>query len=128
MGEFFSKFNMKIFKDVFSGDELFSDTYPMTLKDNVMWEVVGKYETRKEGEIVLAGANASEDAQGEDDGGDDSQAVSGIDVVLNHQLVETGFRRQERLHRILEGLHEKSPQILRRERSCRRNRRIQSKH
>ena len=50
-----------------------------------------QYETRKEGEIVLAGANASEDAQGEDDGGDDSTAVSGIDVVLNHQLVETGF-------------------------------------
>merc|ERR1712088_49377 len=90
MGEFFSKFNMKIFKDVFSGDELFSDTYPMTLKDNVMWEVVGKYETRKEGEIVLAGANASEDAQGEDDGADES-SVSGVDVVLNHQLVETGF-------------------------------------
>lgn len=82
---------MKIYKDVFSGDELFSDTYPMTLKDNVMYEVVGKYETRKEGQIVLAGANASEDAQGEDDGGDDSTAVSGIDVVLNHQLVETGF-------------------------------------
>jgi len=82
---------MKIYKDVFSGDELFSDTYPMTLKDNVMYEIVGKYETRKEGEVVLAGANASEDAQGDDDGGDDSTAVSGIDVVLNHQLVETGF-------------------------------------
>ena len=25
-----------------SGDELFSDTYPMTLKDNVMYEIVGK--------------------------------------------------------------------------------------
>merc|ERR1719500_1441665 len=82
---------MKIYKDVFSGDELFSDTYPMSLKDNVMYEIVGKYETRKEGEVVLAGANASEDAQGDDDGGDDGTAVSGIDVVLNHQLVETGF-------------------------------------
>merc|ERR550534_2099840 len=35
-----------------------------------MYEIVGKYETRKEGEVVLAGANASEDAQGDDDGGD----------------------------------------------------------
>ena len=26
----------------FSGDELFSDTYKVTLKDNVMYEVVGK--------------------------------------------------------------------------------------
>merc|ERR1719491_2204571 len=62
----------------------------MTLKDNVMYEVVGKYETRKEGEVVLAGSNASEDAQGED-GGDEAGSVSGVDIVLNHQLVETGF-------------------------------------
>ena len=49
-----------------------------------------QYETRKEGEVVLAGANASEDAQGDDEG-DDGTSVSGIDVVLNHALVETGF-------------------------------------
>merc|ERR1711862_1067400 len=65
------------------------DTYKITLKDNVMYEVIGKYETRKEGEIVLAGANASEEA-GDDEGTDES-SVSGIDIVLNHQLVETGF-------------------------------------
>ena len=33
---------MKIFKDVFSGDELFSDPYPIKLVDGVMWEVQGK--------------------------------------------------------------------------------------
>jgi len=82
---------MKIYKDVFSGDELFSDTYPMSLKNNVMYEIIGKYETRKEGEVVLAGSNASEDAQGEGEGGDEAGAVSGVDIVLNHQLVETGF-------------------------------------
>jgi len=81
---------MKIFKDVFSGDELFSDTYPMKLVDDCMWEVYGKHETRKEGEIVLEGSNAS--AEGEDaDEGCDSTATSGIDIVLNHRLVETGF-------------------------------------
>merc|ERR1711913_41696 len=80
--------NMKIFKDVFSGDELFSDTYKVTLKDNVMYEVVGKYETRKEGEVVLAGANASEECADE---GTDESSTSGIDIVLNHRLVETGF-------------------------------------
>jgi len=79
---------MKIFKDVFSGDELFSDTYKVTLKDNVMYEVIGKYETRKEGEVVLEGANASEECADE---GTDESAVSGIDIVLNHRLVETGF-------------------------------------
>merc|ERR1712076_171237 len=34
--------NMKIYKDVFSGDELFSDTYPMKLVDDCMYEVYGK--------------------------------------------------------------------------------------
>merc|ERR1712156_80750 len=86
--QIFSKFNMKIYIDVFSGDELFSDTYKVTLKDNVMYEVVGKYETRKEGEVVLEGANASEECADE---GTDELSVSGIDVVLNHRLVETGF-------------------------------------
>ena len=38
----------------------------------------------------MAGSNASEDAQGED-GGDEAGSVSGVDIVLNHQLVETGF-------------------------------------
>jgi len=33
---------MKIYKDVFSGDELFSDTYPMKLVDDCIYEVYGK--------------------------------------------------------------------------------------
>merc|ERR1711913_101685 len=82
--------NMKIYKDVFSGDELFSDTYPMKLVDDCIYEVYGKHETRTEGEIQLDGANAS--AEGEDaDGGADPNSVSGIDVVLNHRLTESGF-------------------------------------
>merc|ERR1711935_72866 len=81
---------MKIYKDVFSGDELFSDTYPMKLVDDCIYEVYGKHETRTEGEVKLAGSNAS--AEGEDAGeGSDPNAVSGIDIVLNHRLNETGF-------------------------------------
>merc|ERR1712020_494610 len=80
--------NMKIYKDVFSGDELFSDTYPMSLTKDCLYEVVGKYETRKEGEVVLEGSNASAE---EADEGTEESSVSGVDVVLNHQLVETGF-------------------------------------
>ena len=78
---------MKIFKDVFCGDELFSDTYKMKLVDDCMWEVYGKHETRVEGEIQLAGSNASAE---EADEGCDSSAVSGVDIILNHRLVETG--------------------------------------
>merc|ERR1712047_38434 len=83
-----AKSTMKIYQDVFSGDELFSDTYKMSLVDNVMYEVVGKYETRKEGEVVLEGSNASAE---EVDEGTDENSTSGIDIVLNHRLVETGF-------------------------------------
>ncbi len=79
---------MKIFKDVFTGDELFSDTYKVELVDNCLYEVTGKYETRKQGEVVLEGANASqEDA----DEGTDEASESGVDIVLNHRLCETGF-------------------------------------
>ena len=47
-----------------------------------------QYETRKEGEVVLEGANASAE---EADEGTDENSTSGIDIVLNHRLVETGF-------------------------------------
>merc|ERR1712187_538103 len=50
-----------------------------------IYEVYGKYETRSDGEVVLEGANASAE---EADEGTDSNSVSGIDVVLNHRLVE----------------------------------------
>jgi len=79
---------MKIYKDVFSGDELFSDTYKMSLVSDCLYEVVGKYETRTDGEVILEGSNASAE---EADEGTDSNSVSGVDIVLNHRLTETGF-------------------------------------
>merc|ERR1712133_290602 len=80
--------NMYLYKDVFSGDELFSDTYPIKLVDDCLYEVTGKHETRTDSEIQLEGANASAE---EADEGTDTSSVSGVDVVLNHRLVETGF-------------------------------------
>merc|ERR1712158_187111 len=48
------------------------------------------HETRCEGEIQLDGANAS--AEGEDgDAGADPSSTSGVDIVLNHRLTESGF-------------------------------------
>jgi len=82
---------MKIFKDVFTGEELFSDTYDMKLIDDVIYEVYGKHETRKEGDVVLSGSNASADGADADEGADDPGAVSGIDIILNHRLQSTGF-------------------------------------
>merc|ERR1711874_666590 len=78
----------KIYKDVFSGDELFSDTYPMKLVDNCMYEVYGKHITRKSDDIQLEGSNASAE---EADEGTESTSESGVDLILNPRLVETGF-------------------------------------
>merc|ERR1711942_470610 len=80
--------SMKVFKDIFSGDELFTDSYDVKLVDDVLYEVIGKHVSRTEGDVVLEGSNASAE---EFDEGTDSAAVSGIDVILNHRLVETGF-------------------------------------
>merc|ERR1712077_67370 len=82
------KITMKIFEDVFTGDEMFSDTYPMKLVSDCLWEVTGKHISRTQDDIQLAGANASAE---EADEGTDAASESGIDVVLNHRLVETGF-------------------------------------
>merc|ERR1711990_395270 len=82
---------MKIYKDVFSGDELFSDTYPMKLVDDCVYEVYGKHVQRKIGEDFDIGANASAEEAGE---GTEEATESGVDLVLNHRLVETGFGKK----------------------------------
>merc|ERR1712141_638248 len=79
---------MHIYEDVFSGDEMFSDTYPIKLVHDCLWEVTGKHISRTEDEIQLAGSNASAE---EADEGTDTASVSGVDIILNHRLVETGF-------------------------------------
>lgn len=79
---------MLLFEDVFSGDELFTDTYPMKLRDDCLWEITGKHISRTQEEIHLAGSNASAE---EADEGTDAASESGVDVILNHRLVETGF-------------------------------------
>ncbi|XP_065199618.1 translationally-controlled tumor protein homolog [Planococcus citri] len=77
---------MRIYKDIFTGDEMFSDTYKMKLIDGVVYEVYGKHVTRKQGEIQLEGFNPSAEEAGE---GSDENVESGVDVVLNHRLAES---------------------------------------
>ena len=79
---------MKIYKDVFCGDEMFSDAYPIRLVDDCIWEITGKHIHRVDTGPKLEGANAS--AQVFDEG-PESTSHSGVDVVLNHRLNETGF-------------------------------------
>ena len=76
---------MIIYKDIFTGDEMFTDSNKIKLVDDVLYEVSCRYETRKDGEIVLDGANPSAE---EGDDGCDENSVSGVDVVLNQRLME----------------------------------------
>lgn len=48
--------------------------------------------TRKHGDIQLEGANPSAE---EADEGTDEAVESGLDVVLNQRLMETGFKKSE---------------------------------
>ncbi|XP_050434826.1 translationally-controlled tumor protein homolog [Adelges cooleyi] len=77
---------MRIYKDIFSGDEMFSDTYKFKLVDGVLYEVYGKLITRKLGDVSLDGANPSAEEACE---GTEEAVESGVDVVLNHRLCET---------------------------------------
>merc|ERR1711962_903852 len=62
----------------------------MKLVDDCLYEVYGKHISRTEGDIQLEGSNASAEGADADEGGDAS-TVSGVDLVLNHRLTETGF-------------------------------------
>jgi len=106
---------MRIYKDIITGDEMFSDSYKVKLVDEVIYEVYGKQITRSQGDIQIDGANPSaEDA----DEGTDSNVESGIDVVLNHRLAETyafpdkksfTLYLKDYMKKIIAKLEEKSP-------------------
>eukprot|EP00918_Siedleckia_nematoides_P052341 GHVU01114420.1.p1 GENE.GHVU01114420.1~~GHVU01114420.1.p1 ORF type:complete len:171 (-),score=36.65 GHVU01114420.1:412-924(-) len=85
---------MIIFKDLISGDELFSDTYPIErIHDGAVLKVKGKHVTQSLGvDDRLLGANPS--AEGGDEGEVDEASVSGIDVVIAHRLIETNFDKK----------------------------------
>ncbi|XP_053563971.1 translationally-controlled tumor protein [Bombina bombina] len=85
---------MIIYKDILTNDEMFSDIYKIKEScGGLCFEVDGKMVTRTEGEIdaALIGGNASSETPDE---GTDSTTVTGVDIVLNHKLVETGFTKE----------------------------------
>ncbi len=101
---------MKIFFDVFTGDELSSDSYPIKLVDDIYYEVEGKVrrfirktkiiyrilqnivENNDIDDSLIGGNKAPEGSEAaEEDAGFASSAITGINVVLTHKLVETPF-------------------------------------
>jgi len=76
---------MRIYKDIITGDEMFSDSYKMKLVDDVIYEVTGTLVSRSL-DFALSGANPSAE---EADEGTDALVESGVDIVINHRLCET---------------------------------------
>jgi len=81
---------MKIFKDRFNGDELFSDSFPLVTIDDVVYEVQTKMVQKTEGSYDI-GANPSEEEQDE---ALDNNAVSVNNLVDAMRLVETAFDKK----------------------------------
>ncbi|XP_023119966.1 translationally-controlled tumor protein homolog [Amphiprion ocellaris] len=85
---------MIIYKCIITGDEMFSDIYKITeTHDGLFIEVEGKTITRTSDDIddSLLGGNASAEEVQESN---ESSSVSGVDIVLNHKLQETGFEKK----------------------------------
>nr|ACH70379.1 translationally controlled tumor protein [Penaeus monodon] len=80
---------MKVFKDMLTGDEMFTDTYKYEEVDDALYMVIGKNITVTEDNIELEGANPSAE---EADEGTDTTSQSGVDVVIYMRLQETGFQ------------------------------------
>ncbi|KAI9538292.1 translationally-controlled tumor protein homolog [Gymnodraco acuticeps] len=82
---------MNIYKDVISGDEMFSNTFKLSIS-GLFYEVEGKTVTRTEGfDDALIGANASAEEMTD---GNDSSTISGVDIVLNHSLQRVEFTKK----------------------------------
>uniref|UniRef100_A0A1W7R9G7 Translationally-controlled tumor protein homolog n=1 Tax=Hadrurus spadix TaxID=141984 RepID=A0A1W7R9G7_9SCOR len=83
---------MIIYKDLLTGDEMFTDSSKCRLVDDCIYEVECRHVSRKQGEIQLSGANPSAE---EADEGTEEVVETGLDLVLNQRLVETGFSKND---------------------------------
>ncbi|KIJ20060.1 hypothetical protein PAXINDRAFT_67382 [Paxillus involutus ATCC 200175] len=78
---------MLLYEDILSGDEMFSDAFPVKLIDNIVYEVDCQLTTVKEGEVDI-GANPSSEEQ--DEGLDDG-AKQVNNVIHSFRLQQTSF-------------------------------------
>lgn len=83
-------------------DEILTDCYKIEEIDGIILKVTGKLKTEKtEISDAMFGGNAS--AEGADEGeGGDTTAVSGIDVVLSHRLVDYDIKKKDFMTHIKE--------------------------
>ncbi|KAG9349525.1 hypothetical protein JZ751_027970 [Albula glossodonta] len=93
---------MIIYKDIITGDEMFSDIYKVKESESGMLiEVEGKMAEHsnsssqticrtEEFDESLIGSNASAE---QPDEGTEATTTSGVDIVINHKLQETSFTK-----------------------------------
>ncbi|CAM6123151.1 unnamed protein product [Calypogeia fissa] len=78
---------MLVYQDIFSGDELLSDSFQYTeIENGILWEVEGKWVVQGAVDVDI-GANPSAEGGGEDEGVDDT-AVKVVDIVDTFRLQE----------------------------------------
>ncbi|XP_028405885.1 translationally-controlled tumor protein homolog [Dendronephthya gigantea] len=77
---------MIIYKDRITGDELFSDNFPMKLIDGMYYEVEGKTVAENSGSIdeSLIGGNKSAEEPTEEEYSSDT--TYGVNIILTHRL------------------------------------------
>ncbi|ESO09007.1 hypothetical protein HELRODRAFT_168939 [Helobdella robusta] len=89
---------MIIYKDAFTGDELFSDSVPMKLINNIVYKLKGTMRTDVfDIDDSAIGGNKSAEVQDE---GADAASKQGVDIVLNGRLVEYTLAKKDYLPHI----------------------------
>jgi len=83
---------MIIFKDLITGDEMFTDSSKYKVVDGCLYEVECRLISRKHGDVHIDGANPSQE---DGDEGTEEVTESGLDLVLNQRLIETGFTKSD---------------------------------
>ena len=83
---------MKFFIDVFSGDELASDTFPVK-DEGCVYVITGKMVSEETGGDYGIAANADED-DGAGEGLDGATKTQVINFVSAHRLTETSFSKK----------------------------------
>lgn len=84
---------MKIFVDIFSNDELCSDTYPIK-EEGCVYVIQGKMVKEETGGDYGIAANAGEDDEGAGEGVEGATSSTVIDFVSANRLQETPFTKK----------------------------------
>lgn len=109
---------MKVYKCFISNDELCSDSYPMKVVDDIIYEFDGKaigVSNAIDESLIGGNKSSNPDEEPEEGAADTEEKV--INVVYSHKLQETGFDKKsfqlwlkDYMKKIVERLESKDPQ------------------